>query len=136
MTHSAAAALNVLELFRFNEQRVLVTFGQFPGFARQSMKVIAVDRPPVILPRPMLNEMALIPGEYDEPLARVTFLTDTLGMDAPLRLTLEVFSAERLAEIPGISLHVGFGTIVYVSPLRKPTPEKIAETDAMLDLLL
>ena len=134
MTHAASAALNFLELFRLSERRVLVTC-EMPGFDHQLMQVISVERPPVILPRPMLVEMAALdPGEYDEPLARVTFAADALGMDDPKHLTLEVFSAERLAEFPGISLHIGFGITVNVALLPNPTPTD-AQIKEILDIL-
>jgi hypothetical protein len=135
MTHTASAALNFLELLRLNEQRVLVAFGSPECSYCRSMEVISVERPPVILPRPMLVEMAnLDPGEYDEPLARVTFATDIVAVDPRKYLTLEVFNAGRLTDNQGISLHVGFGRSVYVSPLDKPTPREIAQMNAMLDI--
>jgi hypothetical protein len=117
MTHAASAALNFLELFRLSERRVLVTC-EMPGFDHQLMQVISV----------------LDPGEYDEPLARVTFAADAIGMDDPKHLTLEVFSAERLAEFPGISLHIGFGITVNVALLPNPTPTD-AQIKEILDIL-
>jgi len=131
MTRSALAAVNILELFRATDITVDLRHSFVDDFRR--MKVIAIERPRLISPCPaptsaeVLKQVDLFQGEYDDALARVTFVE--VGTKKPKQLTVEVFSAEWISRPALLILHLGFRKQVHIYPFGrpKPGPEDVAD---------